>query len=86
VDERQQPPDQLLPRRVVAGLGTERKLVRFFTGDRLRGPGCIPQLLGDGIAVVPFGASGQIPLHRHAPIVPHGSGTTDVARDDFALR
>jgi hypothetical protein len=80
VDERQQPSDQFLSRRVVASLSTARKLVRFVAVDGLRGLGLIPQLLRSGVAAVSFGASGQPPLHRHASIVPHGCATTDALR------
>src|SRR6185437_2070939 len=75
VDERQQPPDQLLSRRVVSRLGAAGERVRFVAGDRLRGFGLVPQLLRGGVAAVPPGAFGQLPLHGHAPIVPHGYAT-----------
>ena len=85
VDERQQPPDQLLPRRVIAGLGTAGKSVCFVAGDRLRGLGLIPQFLCGGVAALSFGASGQLPLHGHAPIVPHGCAAADAPCGQLAL-
>jgi hypothetical protein len=72
VDEREQPSNQFLTSRIVAGLGSAGESVCFVPRDRVRRLGLIPQLFCGGVAATPLGASRQLALHDHTPIVPHG--------------
>jgi hypothetical protein len=67
-------------------LGAAGKVICFVSGDCVGGLRLIPEILGRGVAAVPFRASGQLPLHGHAPIVPDGCTSKDAPRGGLALR